>query len=191
VQTYKKASVNVSPVSAAMFDNGHVQGLLRQGVVAVAVCKAATRKDKAEAAWHADASTKSAAVPAKHKAVELHVDLHAQQLVPTSLTELTPTSRCWPPRSSRHVHPLMTLAVRCLPLLSRVSAARLAPPRRHCSAAARPSVVNCYRTQGRTRRRRKPLRHHAVTYYVTRNVNVLRVMERQPWALAVGAGGMC
>jgi hypothetical protein len=52
-----------------------VQGLLGQGVAAVAVCKAATREDKAEAAWHAYPSTKSAAVPAKHKSVELHVDL--------------------------------------------------------------------------------------------------------------------
>ena len=81
-----------------------MQGLLGQGVAAVAVCKAATREDKAEAAWHADPSTKSAAVPAKRKAVELHVglracarrplDLHAQQLVPMSPTELTATSRC-------------------------------------------------------------------------------------------------
>jgi hypothetical protein len=90
---------------------------LWQGVAAVAVCgvcKAATSEDKAEAAWHADPSMKSAAVPVTHKAVEfhefrppsLHVDLHAvacarrtgdlqgQQLVPTSQTELTPTSRC-------------------------------------------------------------------------------------------------
>jgi hypothetical protein len=65
--------------------------------------------NKAEAAWHADPSTKlskSAPVPAKHKAVELHVELHAcarrrlvvdlqgQQPFPTSQTELTPTSRC-------------------------------------------------------------------------------------------------
>jgi hypothetical protein len=78
--------------------------LLGQGVAAVAVCKAATREDKAEAAWHADPSTKSAAVPAKRKAVELHVDLHAcarrpldlhaQQLVLTIPTELMTTSRC-------------------------------------------------------------------------------------------------
>jgi hypothetical protein len=71
VQTYKKASVNVFRVRC------HVQGLLGQGVAAVAVCKAATREDKAEAAWHADSSTKSAAIPEKPKAVELHVDLHA------------------------------------------------------------------------------------------------------------------
>jgi 4'-phosphopantetheinyl transferase EntD len=76
--------------------------LLGQGIAAVAVCKAATREDKAEAAWHADPSTKSSAVPAKRKAVELHVDLracarrlldlYAQQLVPMSPTELTTTS---------------------------------------------------------------------------------------------------
>jgi hypothetical protein len=35
-------------------------------------------------------------------------------LVPTSPTELTPTSRCWGGRSSRHSHTLTTLAVRCL-----------------------------------------------------------------------------
>jgi hypothetical protein len=74
LQTYKKASVNVFHVRC------HVQGLLRQGVAAVAVCKAATREDKAEAAWHADPSTKSAAVPAKRKAVELHVDLHRPRM---------------------------------------------------------------------------------------------------------------
>jgi hypothetical protein len=51
--------------------------LLGQGVGTVAVCKAATREDKAEAAWHADPSTKSSAVPVKREAVELHVDLHA------------------------------------------------------------------------------------------------------------------
>jgi hypothetical protein len=68
--------------------------LLGQGVATVAVCKAATREDKAEAAWHSYPSTKSATVPAKRKAVELHVDLHAQQLVPTSPTEVTTTSRC-------------------------------------------------------------------------------------------------
>jgi hypothetical protein len=104
VQTYKKASVNAFRVGVRC----HVQGLLGQGVAAVAVCKAAKREDKAEAAWHADPSTKSAAVPAKRKAkrkaVELHVDLHAcarrpldlhaQQLVPTRPTELTTTSRC-------------------------------------------------------------------------------------------------
>jgi hypothetical protein len=80
----------------------HVQGLLGQGV---AVCKAATREDKAEAASHADPSTKSAAVPAKRKAVDQLVGItpftvargvnvepsagtsisHAQQLVPTAL----------------------------------------------------------------------------------------------------------
>jgi hypothetical protein len=71
VQTYKKTSVNVFDVRC------HVQGLLGQGVAAVAVCKAATREDKAKATWHADPSTKSVAVPAKHKAVELYVDHHA------------------------------------------------------------------------------------------------------------------
>jgi hypothetical protein len=102
VQTYKKASVNVlvTTVPCPL----PWQGLLGQDVAAVAVCKAATREDKAEAAWRADPSTKSAAVPAKRKAVELHVDLHArarrpfdlhaQQLVPTSPTEVTTTSRC-------------------------------------------------------------------------------------------------
>jgi hypothetical protein len=66
VQTYKKASVIVFRVRC------HVQGLLGQGVAAVPVCKAATREDKAKAAY----------------------DLQGQQLVPTSQTELTPTSRC-------------------------------------------------------------------------------------------------
>jgi hypothetical protein len=78
VQTYKKASVNVFHVRC------HVQGLLGQGVAAVAVCKAATSEDKAEAARHADlsASTKSAAVPATHKAVELaSTSTHAQVVV--------------------------------------------------------------------------------------------------------------
>jgi hypothetical protein len=58
--------------------------LLGQDVAAIAVCKAATREDKAEAAWHADPSTKSAAVPANHKAVELHVDLQARMHTSTS-----------------------------------------------------------------------------------------------------------
>jgi hypothetical protein len=78
VQTYKKASVHVFHVRC------HVQGLLGQGVavaVCLKVCKAATREDKAEAAWHAEPSTKSAAVPAKHKAVELHADLHACEVI--------------------------------------------------------------------------------------------------------------
>jgi hypothetical protein len=69
-----------------------VQGLLGQGVAAVAVCKAATREDEAEAAWHAYPSTKSAAVPAKRKAVELHVDLHVR------------ARRSRPPRATTRSH---------------------------------------------------------------------------------------
>ena len=94
VQTYKKASVNSFRVRC------HVQGLLGQGV---AVCKCATREDKAEAASHADPNTKSERVSAKRRAVTEIVGTdpfalargvtvapavgtstsHARQLVPT------------------------------------------------------------------------------------------------------------